>query len=172
MTYSSKQRTTPSCQERTCFQASTCTCGETNACDDHSSRTCSHTTTTAAATSTKFCHTASITREKEKVQLGGIANFQDAITRTMKIKRTPQYVKNLRRAKGWESWVPTGKSKARRSGRSRSRSVLKTLGSAAKDLVVAGASGGGGRTKRRRTRKKKGLLGSVGSIAKKLILDD
>ena len=80
-----------------------------------------------------------------------------------KIKRTPQYVKNLRRAKGWESWVPTGKSKARRSGRSRSRIVLKTLGSAAKDLVVAGASGGGGRTKRRRTRKKKGLLGSVGS---------
>lgn len=137
-------------------------------------------TTIPVEHSTKFCHTASITREKEKVQLGGIANFQDAITRTMKkIKRTPQYVKNLRRAKGWESWVPTGKSKARRSGRSKSRSgrsksrsVLKTLGSAAKDLVVAGASGGGGRTKRRRTRKKKGLLGSVGSIAKKLILDD
>ena len=105
---------------------------------------------------------------------GNEPDFQDAITRTMKkIKRTPQYVKNLRRTIGWESWVPTGKSKARRSSRrKKSSSVLKTLGSAAKDLVVAGASAGRGRTKRTCTRKKKGLLGAAGSLAKQLILDD
>lgn len=102
-------------------------------------------------------------------------DFQDAITRSIKeIKRTPQYVKNLRRAKGWESWVPTGKSKARRSRRGKkTSSVLKTLGSAAKDLVSAGASAAaGGRTKRTRTRKKKGLLGAAGSLAKQLIFED
>lgn len=106
---------------------------------------------------------------------GNEPDFQDALTKTMKkIKRTPQAVKNLRRAKRWESWVPTGKRKVRRRGQSRSRSVLKTLWSAAKDLVSAGASAaaGGGRTKRRRTRKKKGLLGTAGSLAKQLIFDD
>lgn len=102
-------------------------------------------------------------------------DLEGVVSKTFrKIWKTPQYVKNLRPAKGWTSWDPTGIRKKKK------RSILSSIGfigSAAKDLVVSSVSSSrSGRTKRRRSKKKKGVWGSVikpvGSIAKKLIFDD
>ena len=103
-------------------------------------------------------------------------DLEGVVSKTLrKIWKTPQYVKNLRPAKGWTSWDPTGIRKKKK------RSILSSIGfigSAAKDLVVSSvsSSSSSGRTRRRRSKKKKGVWGSVikpvGSIAKKLIFDD
>ena len=114
--------------------------------------------------------------ESTFAQEGPEPDLEGVVSKTLrKIWKTPQYVKNLRTAKGWTSWDPTGIRKKKK------RFILSSIGfigSAAKDLVVSSASSSSssGRTKRRRSKKKKGVWGSVikpeGSIAKKLIFDD
>ena len=70
-------------------------------------------------------------------------DLEAAVKKTLrKMRKTPRYLKQLRPAKGWTSWDPSGKKKKKKSESSIWGSVVKPLGSIAKRLAFDDDGGG------------------------------
>ena len=73
-------------------------------------------------------------------------DLEGAVNKTLrKMRKTPRYLKQLRPAKGWTSWDPSGKKKKKKKKKSESSiwgSVVKPLGSIAKRLAFDDDGGG------------------------------